>query len=689
MTDEGASANQTTSEQNPALPDIHGYKLLRVLGHGGMSTVYLARQESLRREVALKVMLPDALSDETSRRRFENEARTIARLDHPNIVGIFEVGRTRDGLPYYAMPYLARGHLGQRPFVDDPAKVRALLQTLLSALEYAHSRGVVHRDVKAENVLFDDSGRPLLADFGIALRRGYGTRVTTAGLAVGSTAYMPPEQARGQNVDGRADLYSVGVLGWEMLTGSLPYNAGDALSMALQHAQEPIPRLPPQHRQWQKFFDRALSKTPDTRYSSARDMRAALDQVPDQAPVQWFGGTAARLRPSRRAWWGIAAVVAVLAVASGLLWNRDSSGEVAEFVRVASNAARLPAPVEGAAVNGALATEADAVDGLMRPLPASAAEPMVAAAEAHLQQQRLIAPPGENAFESLMSAVEADAAHPRLSTAGAALVTALTERALAALKRDDATGAATAVQRARRVAERIPLPRAGNTPTPQAIARMETQLEQAVRARVAAAVKAFDRENALRQAALAKQVGLPAPRAAALLALARAVPDSGQALPGAPGWILVRSGERRLAIADGPVSRADYARFADSTGRSPALCRQRGSLLRLVSPRDWKAPGFSQSPQQAVVCVSWQDATAYARWLGQRDGKRYRLAGPAEAQSAPAASARAVASWTDACGASCSLRVANGRGWRGGDASRALEGDRGYDDVGFRLIRDL
>ena len=135
-------------------------------------------------------------------------------------------------------------------------------------MEYAHARGIVHRDVKSENVLFDDADRPLLADFGIALRRGFGPRVTTAGMAVGSTAYMPPEQARGEQVDGRADLYSMGVVAWEILTGALPYNAADALSMALQHAQDAIPRLPPELRHWQKFFDKALQKSPAARYQN-------------------------------------------------------------------------------------------------------------------------------------------------------------------------------------------------------------------------------------------------------------------------------------------------------------------------------------------------------------------------------------------------------------------------------------
>ena len=195
-----------------ALPRIAGFRLLREIGQGGMSTVYLAEQESLGRKVAHKVMLPEALSDEVSRRRFENEARTIARLDHPNIVGIYEVGRTTDDLPYYAMPFLARGHLGQRISrqdgrTKDEARVIHTLRSLLEALDYAHVRGVVHRDVKAENVLFDDAERPLLADFGIALRKGVNPRLTMTGLAVGSTAYMPPEQARGEDVDSRADLY--------------------------------------------------------------------------------------------------------------------------------------------------------------------------------------------------------------------------------------------------------------------------------------------------------------------------------------------------------------------------------------------------------------------------------------------------------------------------------------------------
>lgn len=142
-------ASTRIEQAQEGMPDIPGYRLLRILGHGGMSTVYLAQQLSLGREVAIKVMRQEVLTDETGRRRFENEARTIARLDHPHIVHIHEVGRTREGQPYHVMPVFPRGHLGKRNLTRDESRIREILEALLSALAYAHSRGIVHRDVKA------------------------------------------------------------------------------------------------------------------------------------------------------------------------------------------------------------------------------------------------------------------------------------------------------------------------------------------------------------------------------------------------------------------------------------------------------------------------------------------------------------------------------------------------------------
>ncbi|MBS0458103.1 MAG: serine/threonine protein kinase [Proteobacteria bacterium] len=261
------------------LPDIPGYTLRKRLGRGGMASVYLATQQSLDRPVAIKVMDAGALDDEIARQRFENEARTIAKLTHPHIVAIHEVGRAGDGRPFYVMPYLGSGDLSQRDFTGDEGRVAQVLQALLSALGYAHARGIVHRDVKRENVLFDADDRPQLTDFGIALSRGGDVRLTTAGLALGSSTYMAPEQARGEVVDGRADLYSVGVLAFELLSGHLPYQSSDALALALMHAQDPIPKLPADKRRWQDFVERAMAKSRDARFANAQDMAQALERI--------------------------------------------------------------------------------------------------------------------------------------------------------------------------------------------------------------------------------------------------------------------------------------------------------------------------------------------------------------------------------------------------------------------------
>ena len=682
MTSDPSSPNPH-SGQNPALPDVHGFRLQRVLGYGGMSTVYLARQKSLDREVALKVMLPEALTDEVSRRRFENEARTIARLDHPNIVGIYEVGRTRDGLPYYAMPYLPRGHLGGRRVSDNPPKVRETLGALLSALEYAHARGVVHRDVKAENVLFDEGDRPLLADFGIALRRGYGTRVTTAGLAVGSTAYMPPEQARGHNVDGRADLYSVGVLGWELLTGALPYNAGDALSMALQHAQEPIPRLPPEYRHWQKFFDKALAKTPEARFASAREMREALDRIPERTAVRSADPVRAeRLRKGLA--WGVVALVAL--AAGAFAWRWQSAVREAPLPVAGTATSTLPAPdaARGASAVGA----GDSLDTFMRPLPESPGERWIAAAERQIAQQRWLSPQGDNAYDSLMTAAQADDAHPRLAATAETLVAALGEQAARAIASRDPASAKLPVDKARALAQRVTLPRREGAATPTAIARLDAALDKALQARIREATRKGDAEAAEKTLAAARTLGLPRARLAALESGARAAAADTRNAALEAGWTLLRNARGTTVIADAPVSRAEYARFAEATGRAPARCRERGSPLRVLAPRNWQSPGFQQTDQQPVVCVSWQDAQAYAQWRSARDGKRYRLAAADEVSAAPHGGARPMAVWSEACGASCSERVAAGKPGRGG-GERALEADRGYADVGIRLSRKL
>jgi tRNA A-37 threonylcarbamoyl transferase component Bud32 len=675
------------NDVDATLPKIAGYRLSRVIGNGGMSTVYLGAQESLDREVAIKVMLPEALADEVSRRRFENEARTIARLEHPHIVGIFEIGRTTDGLPYYAMPFLAHGHLGQRDFAKDGleqghVRVRAILHALLTALDYAHARGVVHRDVKAENVLFDEAERPLLADFGIALRRGFGPRVTTAGMAVGSTAYMAPEQARGEDVDARADLYSVGVLAWEMLTGHLPYMAGDALSMAVMHAHDPVPRLPRSLRHWQRFMDKALAKSPSQRFRNAQQMREALDRVPMRRGrgLERVAASSRRAMASVRRWPRSAwvAIVLVVAATTGIALRQGDLPPGSFFRASVADRTDLPAP---GATPGVSAMD-DPGNRMLRPLPISPAEPWVAAAERHLQARKLTTPPGSNAYESLLTAWKTDAGHERLPALTAALVDAFGDEAERRLRTGDDRRAHEYVRYAGELSAR------GGPAGAGAMGDLRSRMAKALDARVDQAAKKFDRAAAQGAVDSARAFGLDAATVAALATKARRIPKSGDPVD-AEGNRLAKIGDRMIVAGDSDISRGDYARFASATGRPAAICRERASLLRVLAPRSWKSPGFEQSPQHAVVCVSWSDAQAYAHWLGQRTGHRYRLPTASEAHALPGTGgAKPVAEWLNDCGKDCRQRLSVGKSWRGASGVRPLDAARGYDDVGFRLVRD-
>ncbi|NUO77385.1 MAG: protein kinase [Lysobacter sp.] len=665
---------QNPHENTAPLPEIAGYRLRRVINHGGMSTVYLGEQIALAREVAIKVMLPLALSDEVSRRRFENEVRTIARLEHPNVVVIHEVGRTREGLPYYAMPYLARGHLGQRDLSKDEPRAISIMETLLSALDYAHARGVVHRDVKAENVLFDDAERPLLADFGIALRRGFGPRVTAAGLAVGSTAYMAPEQARGEDVDGRADLYSLGVLGWEMLTGRLPFEAADALSMAVMHAQDPIPKLPQHLRHWQRFMNRALAKQPGQRFQDAAEMTEALADLQRNGVVHKLKRLvprASRLRQwAMPLWAGLAvAAVAVVAIGFGLSNAQDD-----EFFRV-ERAAAASTAAPAAAVD-------DPTDAMLAPLPEAPLQRSLEEARRYIRQGKLTAPADGNAYNSLLTAWHADSTSPDVRAGVTELTHALGDQIAAAVReRND--------QRVREhLLNATTLAQQTGSADSAAMGALREQAATALQARIELDAKRNDREDAQRSAALAAELGLPKATSARLIAQARAI---GGLRPGetvAVGSVTQDNSRVTVALSPRPVSRAEYARFASASNRSPALCRERASLLRVLSPRNWQSPGFTQADGEPVVCVSQADAEAYAQWYSQQTGRHYRLPSAAEAENLNDTPGRALSMWLRDCGRDCQQRKANGASWRSSQTQRPLAAARGYDDVGFRLVRE-
>jgi hypothetical protein len=473
------------------------------------------------------------------------------------------------------------------------------------------------------------------------------------------------------------------VLAWEMLTGKLPYMAGDALSMAVMHAQDPIPRLPRPLRHWQRFIDRSLAKSPAQRFRNAAQMREALARVPQRGNSRWSRAgerTLDRIGAIRS--WPKSAWIAVLLVLAVGSWLAASQWEKAgpdDFFRALAVDGGLPTPnaQPGQSV-------VDITDSLLRPLPESPAEHWVGAAEQQLQQHNLTAPSGNNAYDSLLAAWQADAAHPRLPAAIGGLIDAFGDEADRRLRTSDDRQARDYLDRANRLA----------TQTQQtdsaAMARLRTRIGKALSTRIDQAAAEYDRDAAMRAAETAKSLGLDATTVAALGKRAQAVPQAGDTLRDDPaGMRLVRIGDRMIAAARSEVSRADYARFASATGRPASLCRERTSLLRIVAPRSWKAPGFEQSPQQPVVCVSANDAEAYAHWLAQRSGQHYRLPSAAEARAMPASGgAKPIAQWLADCSDNCRKHVAHGASWRGQSGARPLDANRGYDDVGFRLVRD-
>jgi serine/threonine protein kinase len=262
------------------LPQIPGYGIKKRLGKGGMAEVYLAFQENLDREVAIKILDPIFLKDEKLLKRFIYEAKTAAKLIHSNIVTIHDVGRSGDN-HYIVMEYLKeslRDRLKRRGKLSA-GKALVIIKIIANALFYAHDKNIIHRDIKPDNIMFRSDETPVLVDFGIARALDLSTHLTRTGVRVGTPYYMSPEQCKGEELDGRSDIYSLGVVLFELLTGDVPYKSETPTGVIHQHTQAPLPKLPGKLKKYQPLIDIMMAKEKEKRIKNGLELIKIIESL--------------------------------------------------------------------------------------------------------------------------------------------------------------------------------------------------------------------------------------------------------------------------------------------------------------------------------------------------------------------------------------------------------------------------
>ncbi len=264
------------------LPTIPGYNTLSLIGEGGVAKVYLGIQVKLNRKVAVKFLNPFFLKDKIIASRFEREAKTSASLSHSNIIQIFDTGQIGE-YHYIVMEYMEES-LKERLKLEpqhkmQPGRALNIIVELLKALDYAHFRGVCHRDIKPENIMFRQDSTPVLVDFGIARVFDSSVQLTGSDAIMGTINYMSPEQCNGLEVDGRSDIYSLGVLLFMMFTGEKPYKGEKWITILHQHIEAPVPVLPPELSRYQPLINSMMAKDREKRISTGAQFTRMLKQI--------------------------------------------------------------------------------------------------------------------------------------------------------------------------------------------------------------------------------------------------------------------------------------------------------------------------------------------------------------------------------------------------------------------------
>ncbi len=395
--------------------NIPGYTLQRLIAEGATASVYLATQNSVGRTVALKVL--DKLDNVEQSARFLAEGELIAGLSHRHINTLFDVGRVGDH-HYLAMEYLDGGSLTER--IERGLRLSTALdivEHLAACLAFLHDRGIVHRDVKPANILFHADGTPKLTDFGIAKQLDRDQQLTLDGTALGSPYYLSPEQATGQPIDGRSDIYSLGVVCFEMLTGDKPFSENSHVQTIVAHINQPVPTLPEHLAAYQPLIDRMMAKEPEGRFGSAAELLGFIRGLrlanPERPPVFWQAPAFALAS---------VALLLVVLITTFALWPASPPAPtpaIASTADAVAEPAALAPPLEPPAATPIPVitpeTPAAPPEQVEPAAPAAPANPIadwLASAETAFQQNRLTLPADDNALRYYKQVLETAPDHP-------------------------------------------------------------------------------------------------------------------------------------------------------------------------------------------------------------------------------------------------------------------------------------
>ena len=604
-----------------------GFRLIRWIVTSGAASLYMASDLASGRPAVVKIF---HRMDGHTLDRLEQRLQTNAALAHPGIVPVHSIGRTSDGRLFHSMPLLMGFEQARHDLLGRPLRIAALLRGLLEGLAQAHRSGTVHGGIKPSNVLFDKQGYAQLADFGIACC------MAEPGLPPPDKGrYLSPEQARGQAPDPRSDLYSIGMLAYELLAGASSIQKSPAIK-SLGIAEQSVPRLPPRAGAWQLWMDRALATSPDLRFQTAEEMAGALTSVTTSRSLGDDDPAAEITAPRHGSRW--LPYAAVLGATIVMLIGWAVSGQRRAPVMVAATP-----PAAASANDPALSTLAVQSASALPAMSGSASlladrvQGLIATADTLRTNGHLFSPPFQNAASHYLAALAFDPGNPD-ATAGIEAMLATLRNQLDASWRDapDTSEAAGMLQRGDELAEHA------RAPAQQAWRWYHARLARQVGEAVVRAARAHDARKVLALEPLAKALPAKFPDGfdlaeAQQMASAKVASNPGprassgrKSMRDAYGprlvYVPATHDAPAFAIASNDVTRADYAAFARATHRSPANCLEAHNPFSRLRHLTWSSPGFAQDGDHPVVCVSWDDAVAYAAWLSQRTGQHYRLA---------------------------------------------------------------